>query len=190
MAKKRLGVGIIGVGFVGKFHIRSWVGVRDSDILGVLSRSEGSAAEGAALCRELGVGDARIFTSVTDMVADPAIDALWICAPNYTRLEIMEEITEAVISGKGELVGIACEKPLGRNAGEAYKLRELVQKAGLLDGFLENQLFTGACRRGTQRPAHALVLGRRVAGWRRNQRHDVPLGGSSTLSPHTTWSKP
>jgi len=150
MAKNRLGVGIIGAGFVGKFHIRSWVGVRDSDILGVLSRSETSAAEGAALCKELGVGDAKVFTSVTDMVADPTIDALWICAPNFTRLEIMEEITDAVISGKGELIGVACEKPLGRNAGEAYKLRELVQKANLLDGFLENQIFTPGVVRGKE----------------------------------------
>ena len=31
MTKKRLGVGIIGGGFIGKFHIRSWVGVRDAD---------------------------------------------------------------------------------------------------------------------------------------------------------------
>jgi predicted dehydrogenase len=134
MAKERLGVGIIGAGFVGKFHIRSWVGVRHSDILGILSRSEASATEAAALCRELGVGDAKVFASVTDMVADPTIDALWVCAPNYTRLEIMEEIVEAVVSGKGE----------------AYKLRELVRRAGLLDGFLENQIFTPATVRGKE----------------------------------------
>jgi hypothetical protein len=42
MAGKRLGVGLIGGGFVGKFHIRSWVGVRDSDILGVMGRPDGT----------------------------------------------------------------------------------------------------------------------------------------------------
>ena len=35
MKKKYLGIGIIGGGFIARFHIRSWVGVRDADILGI-----------------------------------------------------------------------------------------------------------------------------------------------------------
>ncbi len=150
MARKRLGVGLIGGGFVGKFHIRSWVGVRDSDILGVTGRPDGTPEEAAALAKKLGVGDAKVFKSVTEMVADPGIDALWICAPNFTRVEIMEEIVDAVESGKGELVGVACEKPLGRNVAEARRMLELVQKVGLLDGYLENQLFSPAVVRGKE----------------------------------------
>lgn len=150
MTNKRLGVGMIGAGFVGKFHIRSWVGVRDADILGVLSKHEETAAGAAALCRQLDVGETKVFSSVSDMVADPDIDALWICAPNFTRLEIMEEIVHAIEAGKGELVGVACEKPLGRNASEAYQMRELVQRVGLLDGYLENQLFTPGVARGKE----------------------------------------
>jgi predicted dehydrogenase len=150
MAKKRLGVGLIGGGFVGRFHIRSWVAVRDADILGVVSRRHETAEDAAALARQLGVGVAKPYKSITDMVADPAIDALWICAPNYTRVEVMEEIVDAVESGKGELVGVACEKPLGRNVAEARKMLELVQKLGLLDGYLENQLFSPAVVRGKQ----------------------------------------
>ena len=64
MANKRLGIGLIGGGFVGKFHVRSWVGVRDSDILGVTSRKDGTAEEAVALARRLGVGDAKTFKSV------------------------------------------------------------------------------------------------------------------------------
>jgi predicted dehydrogenase len=150
MAKKRLGVGFIGGGFVGKFHIRSWVGVRDSDVVGVTGRSDGTVEEAVALARSLGVGDAKPYRTITDMVADPAIDALWICAPNFTRVEVMEEIADAVDSGKGELIGVACEKPLGRNAAEARKMLELVQGAGLLDGYLENQLFSPAVTRGKE----------------------------------------
>jgi predicted dehydrogenase len=150
MAKKRLGVGLIGGGFVARFHIRSWVAVRDADILGVVSSRHETAEDAAALARQLGVGLAKPYKSITDMVADPAIDALWICAPNYTRVEVMEEIVDAVESGKGELVGVACEKPLGRNVAEARKMLELVQKVGLLDGYLENQLFSPAVVRGKQ----------------------------------------
>ena len=89
MRKKRLGVGFVGGGFVGKFHIRSFVSVRDADVLGVVGGDDDSAREAAALARTLGVGDARAYASVTEMVADPGIDALWICAPNFTRIEVM-----------------------------------------------------------------------------------------------------
>jgi predicted dehydrogenase len=36
------------------------------------------------------------------MIANPDIDALWICAPNCTRIEVMEEIVSAIESGKGD----------------------------------------------------------------------------------------
>jgi predicted dehydrogenase len=148
MAKKRLGIGFIGSGFITRFHIRSFVAVRDADILGVVSRKRENAETAAALARELNVGEAGVYSSITEMVADPKIDALWICSPNFNRLEVMEEISEAVISGKGELIGVACEKPLGRNVAKARKMLELARKAGLLDGYLENQLFSGSIRRG------------------------------------------
>ena len=148
MSNERLGVGLVGGGFVGQFHIRSFVGVRDADIHGVVTRPIEDATEAVALVNRLGVGEARAFNSVTEMVADPSIDALWICAPNFTRIEIMEEIAEAVVSGKGGLIGVACEKPLGRNVAEARKMLELAQKAKLLDGYLENQLFSPGVVRG------------------------------------------
>jgi predicted dehydrogenase len=76
------------------------------------------------------------------------VDAVWICAPNYTRIAVMEEIADTVRSEKGALIGVACEKPLGRTAAEARRMRELALDAGLLDGYLENQLFSPAVTRG------------------------------------------
>jgi len=146
--KKFLGIGIIGGGFIARFHIRSWVGVRDADILGIFDPDTKRAEEAAALVRRLHVGNARTYKSVTDMIADPAIDALWIGAPNYTRLDVMEEIAYAVIKGKGKLIGVTCEKPLGRNVKEARKMLDLAKKAHLLDGYLENQVFAPAVVRG------------------------------------------
>lgn len=150
MARKSLGIGLIGSGFIGRFHIRSFVGVRDAEIMGIVDQNASTAQNGAALVKQLGVGDPKIFASITDMVADPAIDAVWICAPNFARLEVMEEIVHAVESGKGKLIGVACEKPLGRNVREARKMLELVQRAGLLDGYLEDQLFSPTVVRGKQ----------------------------------------
>ena len=150
MAKKRLGVGFVGGGFITNFHIRSWIGVRDADVLGIVDPRDNIASETAGVARKLGVGDAKPYKSVTDMVADPDIDAIWIGAPNYTRIDIMEEIVDAIESGKGELIGVCCEKPLGRNVREARKLLELVKKAGLLDGYLEDQLFSPSVMRGKE----------------------------------------
>ena len=46
-----LGVGIIGGGFIARFHIRSWVGVRDANILGVFDPDEKRAEEACALAQ-------------------------------------------------------------------------------------------------------------------------------------------
>lgn len=148
MKRKRLGVGFIGAGFITRFHIRSWIGVRDADILGIVSRTEENAQAASALAKDLRVGSPKVYPSVTDMVADPDIDAIWICSPNYTRLEHMEEIKDAIQKGKGSLMGIACEKPLGRNVREARKIKEMVQDTGILDGYLENQVFSPSVVRG------------------------------------------
>jgi len=148
--KKVLGVGFVGAGFITRFHLRSWVGVRQADILGIFDPDQKRAAEAASLAKKLRVGQPKIFKSLTDMVADPDIEAIWICSPNYTRIAVMEEIAEAVIKGKGELIGVTCEKPLGRNVKEARKMLQLVQKANLLDGYLENQVFAPAVVRGKE----------------------------------------
>src|SRR5262245_34483292 len=118
MNKQKLGVGFIGSAFITHFHVRSWLGVRDADVRGVWSPTRENAEKAAALARSLRVGEARAFTSLEEMVMAPEIDCLWICGPNHARVENMERIVDALGRG-GKLVGIACEKPLGRNAGEA-----------------------------------------------------------------------
>jgi predicted dehydrogenase len=145
---KRLGIGFIGSGFNARFHIRSWVGVRDADVRGVWSPHREHAEEAAALARDLNVGDAKAFGSIAEMIAAPEIDCIWLCGPNHTRIEDMEAIVDAVTSGKGQLVGIACEKPLARNVAEAKRMVELVEKSDLLHGYLENQVFTPGVQRG------------------------------------------
>ena len=147
---KRLGIGFIGGGFITRFHIQSLIGVRDCDVIGVMSKTKSSAEESCALARELKVGDAEVYNSVTDMISDPNIHALWICAPNFTRIEIMEEIVSAIESGKGELIGVACEKPLGRNVAEAKQMLALAKRVNLLDGYLENQVFAPSVTKGKE----------------------------------------
>ena len=151
MSKKRLGIGFIGGGFITRFHIQSLISVRNVDVMGIMSRTKASAEESAELARSIGVGDdAKAFDTITDMIADPNIDALWVCSPNFARIDTFEEIANAISTGKGELIGVACEKPLGRNVAEAKKVLELTKSVALLDGYLENQIFAPSIVRGKE----------------------------------------
>jgi predicted dehydrogenase len=149
MSGRTLGVGFIGSGFITKFHIRAWQAVRGADVRGIWSPSREHADEAAALARTLRVGEARAFGSIAEMAKDPSIDCLWICGPNFARIENMEEIAHARAQG-ADLVGIACEKPLGRNVAEARRVLALTEQAGLLHGYLENQLFSPGVERGRE----------------------------------------
>jgi predicted dehydrogenase len=141
MPTPRLGVGFVGSGFNAKFHMLGWIGVRDGDVLGVWSPNRTNAEAAAAYARRLDVGEAKAYSTITDMVADPAIDAIWMTGPNHARVENFEEIVRAVESGRGTLKGIACEKPLARNVAEAKKVVELAKRLDIPLGYLENQVF-------------------------------------------------
>jgi predicted dehydrogenase len=145
-----LGVGIVGSGFNARFHIQAFQAVRAAEIRGIFSPTRARAESAAAYARSLDVGPAQAYASIADMVADPAIDAIWLNAPNHARLENVEEIVHAIESGRGTLRGVACEKPLGRNLAEARALLELVQRIGLAHGYLENQVFAPHLVRGKQ----------------------------------------
>jgi predicted dehydrogenase len=150
MSSERLGIGFVGSGFNARFHIQSLTSVREADVRGVWSPNEKNAASTAALAREHDVGEARPYKSIRDMVADPAINALWLCGPNQARIANIEEIVAAIKSGAGTLRGLACEKPLARNVAEAKKVAALAQSVGLNTGYLENQLFAPDITRGRE----------------------------------------
>jgi len=151
MKNNRIGIGFIGGGFITRFHIQSLISVRNVDVFGVVSRTKSSAEESAVIANKIGVGvDAKAYDSITEMIADPNIDALWVCSPNFARIETFEEIADAISTGKGELIGVACEKPLGRNVEEAKRVLALTKSVGLLDGYLENQVFSPSITRGKE----------------------------------------
>ncbi len=144
----RLGVGFIGTGFITNFHIRSWQGVRDADIVALVGRTPERAQATAENCRRCRVGDPTVYATISEMVADPRVDAIWVCGPNYLRVPMIEEIAATIKSGKGKLRGIAIEKPLARNVREAERVVELIKETGILHGYLEDQCFSPTVVRG------------------------------------------
>lgn len=179
MPNQRLGVGFVGSGFNARFHLQAFRAVRDADVLGVWSPNAKHAEETAALARALDLGQARTYRSLAEMVADAAIDALWLCGPNHARVANVEEIVDAVTRGQGTLKGIACEKPLARNVREATRVTELVRRAGLAHGYLENQVFAPAVSQG-----RALIWAR---GASLTGRPYLARAAEEHSGPHMPW---
>jgi predicted dehydrogenase len=178
-APRRLGVGIIGSGFNAGFHLQAFRAVREADVRGIWSPDPKKASAAAARARELDVGEAKPYASIAEMVADPAIDALWIAGPNHRRVENVEEIVDAVGRGRGSLVGVACEKPLARTVAEARRVVELVKKAGLAHGYLENQVFAPQVQAG-----RSLTWSRGAA---RTGRPYLARAAEEHSGPHAPW---
>lgn len=143
MTRKPLGIGIVGAGFISRFHLRSFAGVRDAEIVAVTSRTREHAEQLASFSAELGVGgEVTVHDGIAELVRDPRVDAVWVLTPNDTRPQVVEQICAEVSSGRATLTGIAIEKPLGRNLAEARRVAAAVAEAGVLHAYLENQVYS------------------------------------------------
>jgi predicted dehydrogenase len=134
-------LGFIGAGFIAKFQAKALQGARHVDLVGVhaLKGSE----ELAALAKKSGIGDCKVYPSVADLCNH--CDAVAVFAPNYVRVEIVEQIGEAVKAG-APLKGLICEKPLGRTVAEAKRLVDLAKRTKLPTSYFENQIHMKSMR--------------------------------------------
>jgi predicted dehydrogenase len=177
-AENPLRIGLLGSGFIAGFHLQALLGVRDAEVSGVFSPTLANREALARRANEIGLGPCRAYGSVDELLASGEVDAVWILGPNDTRLDHMRAIGRAVEDGV-PLLGVACEKPLGRNLVEAREMLRLAEEANLNHGYLENQVFSTAVQRGKE------VI------WRRG----VPAAGRPYLAraseehsgPHAPW---
>ena len=133
-----LKLGIVGAGFIAKFQVQALAQIRSVEVAGIVSRTRAHAEALAHMARSCHVGDPAVYDSIAVMA--PHVDAIALYAPNYTRVEMVEEIVEAARRGAA-LKGVICEKPLARNVAEARRLVELAESANLRTAYFENQLF-------------------------------------------------
>lgn len=136
---EKLKIGFIGSGFIAQFLAKAMVEVRHCELTALTNRS--SSEKLANFARNNGLGDPVIYESVKELAKH--VDAIAIFSPNYTRVEIMEEIAQAVDEG-ADLKGVICEKPLGRTIAEAKCMVNLARGADLLTSYFENQLYMNA----------------------------------------------
>jgi predicted dehydrogenase len=92
------------------------------EVAGIASRDRVKAAEAA---RRLGIP--KPYGSYEELLADPAIEAVYIPLPNHLHVPWSIRAAEA---GKHVL----CEKPIGMNAAEARQLIGARDRAGVVVG--------------------------------------------------------
>lgn len=129
-------LGIIGAGFVANFHARAIRQVRNMEVVGTYALANADVL--SANVKKFGIGEGKIYSSVGELAKN--VDALAIYVPNFAKVEIMEQVVDAVKKG-AHLKGVICEKPLGRNVKEARRLVDLAKGANLRTAYFENQIF-------------------------------------------------
>jgi predicted dehydrogenase len=124
----RPGIGLISVGWMGKLHSRAYQAIPlvypELKIRPRFVRAADTAPDRADYAREV-LGYARAGTDYRDVLADPDVDVVSICAPNMLHREIG---VAAARAGKPFWI----EKPVGRDAGETAAVAAAARAAGVV----------------------------------------------------------
>ncbi len=117
---KKLRIGIIGAGRIGKLHANNLVSrVKDAELVAISDVYEPAAKD---LAEKLGV--ANYYSDYHKILEDPTIDAVFICSSTDTHSPISIEAAQA---GKH----IFCEKPIDHDLDKIKKVLDEVKKAGV-----------------------------------------------------------
>ena len=124
---RTIGVGVIGMGWMGNVHSRSYRQVsdrfRELAIQPRLIVCSDDVEARASEAREL-LGFERSTTDWREVIADAEVEAVNIAAPNHLHLEMARAAAQA---GKH----IFCEKPVGRNPAETAAIEQSAREAGV-----------------------------------------------------------
>jgi myo-inositol 2-dehydrogenase/D-chiro-inositol 1-dehydrogenase len=124
MAKKKLNVGMVGYGFMGRAHSNAFCQAGHFFDLPFDIVMKAASARDAAKLKAFADnwGYESTETDWRRLVERKDIDLIDIASPNDTHLDIA---LAAAAAGKM----VMCEKPLGRNAAESKKMVDVVEKA-------------------------------------------------------------
>lgn len=119
-------IGLIGTGYIGRAHaiaLRSvgtvFAGI-EPPVLELLADTDASRAGASARA----LGFRRATGDWRELVADPDVDIVDVCTPNYLHREIA---LAAIAAGKH----VYCEKPLARTAAHAREMADAADRAGV-----------------------------------------------------------
>jgi predicted dehydrogenase len=119
-AVKRLGMGIVGAGFVGPHHVDAVRRLGFVDIVAVAGSSEES---GRRKAEQLGVR--RGYGNYQALIDDPDVQVVHVATPNHLHYPV---ISAALAKGKH----VVSDKPLATTAAESRKLFEQAKRANVV----------------------------------------------------------
>ena len=122
---------MLGGGFIGRFYADSIQGNRNKDtVYSIYARREETAKKFAD-----DYNCEHWTTSMEESIAHPEVDIVCVALPNNIH-------EEAVMLCTKHKKAVMCTKPLGRNAAEAKRMLDAVEKAGIFAGYLEDLVYT------------------------------------------------
>jgi len=158
-------IALLGTGLIGDFYTTSLHAQRSRDQVRVVySRS---AERGNAFRERWGIPEST--TDIQSAIEHPEVDVVVVGIPNFLH---EQAVTLAAQAGKAVL----CTKPLGRNAEEAWRMLQAVEKAGVFAGYLEDLCYTPKTTKAI-RAARAGTIGE-VTWVRSREAHP---------GPHSAW---
>ena len=126
--ERTIGIGVIGLGWMGMAHSRSYRQIphrfNDSGFQPRLVFCADEVEVRARQAQSL-FGFERYTTDWQQVISDSNVEVVNITTPNFMHLEI---VRAAVGAGKH----VFCEKPVGRNPQETANIEELARQAGVL----------------------------------------------------------
>jgi predicted dehydrogenase len=134
---KKIGVGIIGYGFMGHIHTHGfatipmyyWPAPAVPRRVALCGRNESRVRVAAET-----LGYEKYYTDYRDMISDPEVELVDVCTPpDYHHAQTIA----AAEAGKN----VICEKPVALNHGEAREMYEAVEKAGVKNMIAFNYRF-------------------------------------------------
>ena len=125
MSKKRIGVGLISVGWMGNLHTRAYQALGtiypELNVEIELVAAADTSEERLKYAQDV-LGYKKITTNYHDVLNDPNVDVVSICSPNFLHKEMGVAAAKA---GKAFWI----EKPVGRGAAETIEVAEAVKQS-------------------------------------------------------------
>jgi predicted dehydrogenase len=131
---RRIRAGLIGAGFVAPLHVEAARRLGYVDVVAVAASTPESAQKKAeALNIE------RACSTYQELLADPMIEVVHICTPNYLHYPVA---MAALSAGKH----VICNNPLALNSVEAREMRDLARSSSVVNAVVFNYRFNALIR--------------------------------------------
>lgn len=126
MENKKLKIGIIGIGSIAESHIAAYLANPNVELYAFCDINEDRLQKKGEK-----YGITHLYNDVNEMVKDPGLDAVSVCAWNCAH-------AKCSIAALNAGLHVLCEKPMAMNAEEAKEMKLAAEKSGklLMVGFV------------------------------------------------------